>query len=86
MQLQFEVTAALLAAIAFLVWLLRLEGQVIKLKEDNIRLEKELDETRGLHHEKDRVIWDKIDSLQTMVQDVLKSLGRLEGKMEAKTK
>lgn len=89
---QFEIVGAVVIIGGILIWAIRQEGRINALERE---FERELAQLKA-KHEKDlatiidnnrannTVIWDKLDSTQKMVMDVIKSLGRLEGKMESK--
>lgn len=90
---QFEIVAAIAMGLGFIIWLVRLEARVNAAQDENIKLkielakletksQKDIDTLSLNHKSENRVVWEKIDSLQSMIQDVLKSLGRLEGKLE----
>jgi len=61
----------ILALIAGIAWLVRVESKVLYL-------EKDLLEHKIREKEKDKIIWDKIESVQKSIGQVLESVIRME--------
>jgi hypothetical protein len=68
-----EIWPVLVSTILVIVWLIRLESKVLYLEKDNIS-----------RSEKDKMIWEKFNELQTTLTGILQSLARLEGRLESK--
>jgi len=61
----------IIAGIAVIAWAVRVEAKVLYL-------EKELSEHKSREKEKDRVFWDKIESLQKSIGQVLETVIRMD--------
>lgn len=61
----------IIAGIALIAWAVRVEAKVLYL-------EKELSEHKSREKEKDRVFWDKIESLQKSIGQVLETVIRMD--------
>ncbi len=61
----------------FIIWLIRLEAKVLYLEGNHARLELAT-------KEKEIAMWEKIDSLQNSLNQLLQGMGRVEGKLDAK--
>lgn len=70
------VASLFVMVIAFVGWFIRLESKVNYLEKDH-------ESQISSQAEKDSVVWDKIDAMQTSMNAVLQAIGRVEGKVEA---
>lgn len=85
MSLSFEnfltITTILIAG---LIWFIRIEAKVLNLEKDlndhKEQLLKKFDEDK----EKDKVMWTKIDSIQTSINIMIQSIVRVETKLDIK--
>lgn len=64
-----------LAFLLGLIWLVRLEAKFLNLKSN-------YDNYVVTEKDKDKVMWDKFESIQTSLNTLLQSVARLEGKMD----
>lgn len=64
-----------LAFLFGIIWLVRLESKFLNLKNN-------YDNYVVLEKDKDKVMWDKFESIQTSLNTLLQSVARLEGKMD----
>lgn len=64
-----------LAFLLGLIWLVRLEAKFLNLKSN-------YDNYVVAEKDKDKVMWDKFESIQTSLNTLLQSVARLEGKMD----
>lgn len=83
MSLSFENLATIVSIlIAGLIWFIRLEAKVLNLEKDlndhKEQLIKKFDEDK----EKDRVMWSKIDSIQSSINIMIQSIVRVETKLD----
>lgn len=60
--------------IGFVGWFIRLESKVQYLEKDHI-------EHKAISTAKDETMWEKIDSLQTGMNQLLMAIGELKGKI-----
>lgn len=74
----FSIILSVLLILGILIgavaWFIRLESEVKFLKEDR-------SETRTHSAEKEKVLWEKMDSFQKTMHDVLIALGELKGRI-----
>ena len=83
MSLSFEnfltITTILIAG---LIWFIRIEAKVLNLEKDlndhKEQLLKKFDEDK----EKDKVMWTKIDSIQSSINIMIQSIVRVETKLD----
>lgn len=69
-----EIWPVLLSTLGAIVWLIRLESKVNYL-------EKDYEAYKVAAAEKDKVMWSKLDSLQSTMNQVLQTLGEIKGKI-----
>ena len=84
--IQFEVNVyyVITGIIGFVAWLIRLEAKVLYLDKDFSNHKKEAVKKDELHEQKDAKIWEKFDNVYNQLNEITKSLSRIEGKLENK--
>ncbi|MFM6929956.1 MAG: hypothetical protein ACKOX6_15910 [Bdellovibrio sp.] len=77
-----------LAVIGFIAWLIRLESKTSWNEKDIIAIKAEQtrqDDERKAEIEKiETAVWEKFETAQNTMNEILIALGRLEGKIESK--
>ncbi len=74
-QMSYEVSAIVLSVIFFIIWLVRLEAKLLYL-------EKEFAVSLTMDQQREKAIWNKFDTMQETLNQILQKLSRLEGKLE----
>nr|BDT27306.1 hypothetical protein BHI3_07720 [Bacteriovorax sp. HI3] len=65
----------LLALVTVIIWCIRLEAEVRYLRKDH-------EEHKRTQQDKDSAVWKKLDFFQLTMNDAIKVLSRIEGKLE----
>lgn len=68
--------------IAGIIWFIRLEAKVLRMKDDLDDHKKILDKKFEDEKEKDKVMWSKIDSIQSSINIMIQSIVRVETKLD----
>lgn len=67
----------LISTMVFIFWCARLESKVLYLEKDR-------EEGRQATTQRETVLWSKLDNLQSTVTELVKTVAKLEGKLENK--
>lgn len=63
--------------IGLIAWFVRLESKILYLEKDH-------ENQKHSNNKKDSAMWDKMNSIQSTMNDIQQSLARIEGRMEHK--
>jgi uncharacterized membrane-anchored protein YhcB (DUF1043 family) len=77
-----------LGVLGLTAWLIRLESRTLsnreKIQAVELSFKKELDDLKEEVRQHVNKVWDKIDTIKDQNTEILKSISRLEGKLERK--
>lgn len=83
MSLSFENLVTIFTIlIAGLIWFIRLEAKVLNLEKDLDDHKEQLLKKFAEDKEKDKVMWSKIDSIQSSINIMIQSIVRVETKLD----
>lgn len=79
---QIDLVALGVVVVAVIAAFVRLEMKVAHLKEDQNNTKVNIEKINRDHKERDIAIWDKFDSVHSMLLNISTQLGKIEGKID----